>query len=317
MPLELRDIAVFLQVVDDGDFSAAARSLSQTPSAISKAIGRLEDHLGRRLLQRSSRSMRLTSEGERFGEAARHVLEAMQEAEAVGKAPPSGTLRIRCIPTFARYQLAPVMPRFQQQHASLQIEFILSNERAASLDDGADIAIASGDLPSSSLIARRIATSRWLTCASPGYLAAHGTPQSPAQLRDHACLNFSMPTQWNRWAGADSRIQAKMLANQGDMLLALARADAGIVRLAEFHISEDLRAGRLVALFPGLPPDKEESIYVLYQDRRNLSPRIAVFLAFLNQTFANPPWRHGAKPSAAGSALGAAATSPRSHNGRA
>jgi DNA-binding transcriptional LysR family regulator len=290
--VELRDIAVFVQVAEDGDFSAAARTLTLTPSTISKSIARLEDHLGRRLLHRSSRSMRLTPEGQSFLDAAHRVLDAVEEAEAVVSATPSGTLRVRSVPTFARYQVAPLMPTFRRLYPKLRVEFVLSNERTAFLDDGADVAIASGDLPSSSLIARRIASSRWIICASPAYLAEHGMPTSPDDLDRHECLNFLMATKWNSWstAGTGLNTEGGILANQGDMLLALARAGAGIVRLAEFHISDDLKAGRLVTLFPEHQDRAEEPIYVLYQDKRNLSPRIRVFLTFLQEAFANPPW---------------------------
>ena len=294
-------MAIFVRVVEDGDFSAAARTLSLTPSTVSKSIARLEDQLGRRLLHRSSRAMRLTPEGQHFLEAAHRVLDAMEEAKAVGSAVPSGTLRIRSVPTFARYQLAPLVPAFRRLYPKLRIEFLLSNERPGWLDDGADVAIASGDLPSSSLIVRRIASSRWIICAAPSYLAEHGIPSSPAELGQHECLNFSMPTKWNRWSIAEQpklsgTPDGSIVANQGDMLLALALAGAGIVRLAEFHISDDLRAGRLVALFPEHQDRVEEPIYVLYQDRRNLSPRIRVFLDFLERAFAHPPWRTGTAP---------------------
>ena len=127
--MELRDMAIFVRVVEDGDFSAAARTLSLTPSTVSKSIARLEDQLGRRLLHRSSRAMRLTPEGQNFLEAAHRVLDAMEEAKAVGSSVPSGTLRIRSVPTFARYQLAPLVPAFRRLYPKLRIEFLLSNER--------------------------------------------------------------------------------------------------------------------------------------------------------------------------------------------
>lgn len=296
--MEFKDLATFVRVAEEGDFSAAARSLGLTPSGVSKTIARLEDGLGRRLLQRSSRAMRLTPEGENFLEAARRVLGAVEEAKAIGSAIPAGTLRIRCVPTFARYQLAPIIPAFRRLYPRLRIAFVLSNERTASLDDQADVAIASGDLPNSSLIARRIASSRWVICASPAYLAERGSPASPADLGRHECLNFSMQTKWNSWSSVVGTPNAEggIVANQGDMLLALARAGAGIVRLAEFHISEDLRSGRLVHLFPDEQDQTEEPIYVLYQERRNLSPRIRAFVDFVERAFADTPWRYESRP---------------------
>ena len=254
--MELRDIAVFVQVAEDGDFSAAARTLALTPSTISKSIARLEEHLGRRLLHRSSRSMRLTPEGQSFLDAAHRVLDAMEEAEAVVSAIPSGTLRVRSVPTFARYQVAPLMPAFRRLYPKLRVEFVLSNERTAWLDDGADVAIASGDLPSSSLIARRIASSRWIICASPSYLAEHGTPSSPDELDQHECLNFSMPTKWNlgRAREAERTAAERLLAASWPIKETCCwpspAPEPASSRLAEFHISDDLRAGRLVALFP-------------------------------------------------------------------
>lgn len=296
--MEFKDLATFVRVAEEGDFSAAARSLGLTPSGVSKTIARLEDGLGRRLLQRSSRAMRLTPEGENFLEAARRVLGAVEEAKAIGSAIPAGTLRIRCVPTFARYQLAPIIPAFRRLYPRLRIAFVLSNERTASLDDQADVAIASGDRPNSSLIARRIASSRWVICASPAYLAERGSPASPADLGRHECLNFSMQTKWNSWSSVVGTPNAEggIVANQGDMLLALARAGAGIVRLAEFHISEDLRSGRLVQLFPDEQDQTEEPIYVLYQERRNLSPRIRAFVDFVERAFADTPWRYESRP---------------------
>jgi DNA-binding transcriptional LysR family regulator len=202
------------------------------------------------------------------------------------------------VPTFARYQLAPIIPAFRRLYPRLRIAFVLSNERTASLDDQADVAIASGDLPNSSLIARRIASSRWVICASPAYLAERGSPASPADLGRHECLNFSMQTKWNSWSSVVGTPNAEggIVANQGDMLLALARAGAGIVRLAEFHISEDLRSGRLVQLFPDEQDQTEEPIYVLYQERRNLSPRIRAFVDFVERAFADTPWRYESRP---------------------
>ena len=195
------EMMVFVRVVEDGGFSAAARTLSLTPSAVSKLIARLEGRLNVRLFHRSSRTVTPTSEGEAFYTGARQALEAVEEAEAIaaGSSTPAGILRIRSVPTFARYQLAPLMPAFRRRFPQIYIELLLSNESIGLLDGNIDLAIRSGELTDSSLIARRIASSRWIICASPDYLAAHGIPQSPAELSAHECLNFSMSTPWNTW----------------------------------------------------------------------------------------------------------------------
>lgn len=298
--MDAHDIAIFVNVVEHGDFSSTARFLSMSPSAISKAICRLEDHLGRRLFQRSSRSIHLTEEGHEFLTAANRVVEALSDAQSIGSAEPSGTLRIRCLPTFAKYQIAPLIPTFMGEYPKLRLDFNLTNERTDRLDDGADVAIFSGELSNSSLVARRIATSKWITCASPSYLEQRGAPQHQSELRQHSCLNFSMSTKWNRWSeddpnsGRDFGTGSRIVANQGDMLLALARAGAGIVRLAEFHVFEDLRSGTLIQI---LEDEQElvEPIFAIYHDKRNLSRRIRVFVDFLAKSFKDQSLGYGVR----------------------
>jgi DNA-binding transcriptional LysR family regulator len=296
------EMMVFVRVVENGSFSSAGRTLSLTPSAISKLITRLEERLGARLFHRSSRTVALTSEGEAYYAGAQRALEAVEEAEAVsiGSGSPAGMLRIRAAPAFARYQLAPLMPVFRLRYPQIYIEFLLGNDSIGLLDGNVDLAIKSGELTDSSLIARRIASTRWIICASPEYLATHGTPRSLADLSAHECLNFTMSTPWNTWTtwvdeDRQNRIKIKghIAANQGDMLLALARAGTGIVCLAEFHISEDLATNRLVPLFPEHQDQTEEPIYAIYQNRRHLSQRVRVFLNFLEESFSRggPPWR--------------------------
>lgn len=145
--MELKDVAIFAQVVAEGDFSSAARALSLKPSTVSKAISPLEGELGRRLFDRSSRSMELTSEGDRFGEAAARLLAAADDAWSV-LAPddPGGTLRVRSMPTFASHQLAPLMPDLLRLYPHLDVIFLLGNGGATQLSGGADVAIVSGEL---------------------------------------------------------------------------------------------------------------------------------------------------------------------------
>lgn len=293
--MELRELLIFVRVAEDGDFSAAARTLEMTPSAVSKAVARLESHLGRRLLQRSSRASTLTAEGHHFLEAAKQVLDAAREAEAVVSGPPRGLLRIRSIPSFAVHQLAPLMPAFQKRYPDITLDFVLGTERSASLDDGADVAITQGLLPSSSLVARRLGETRWICCASPGFLAAHGPAASVAELANFGSLSFSAANQWTALPGAQpppsTNRQANITGNHGDMLLAMARAGAGVVRMSEYLVSADLAAGRLVALPDALQDPAAEPIWLLYHERKHLSPRISAFIAFAEAAFAHSPWR--------------------------
>lgn len=292
---KIGEMKVFIQVVEAGGFSGAARAASLTPSAVSKLIARLEDRLTVLLFQRTSRNVTLTPEGEQFYAHARHVMRALEEAEAAvanSASAVSGTLRIFSYPAFARYQLAPLMPEFLRQHPTLTVEFQLSNEPLRSLDSGVDVAIQSGELIDSTLVVRKFATGRWYFCASPEYVAARGAPQTPEELHDHDCLNFGTGSLWNTWSFGHAensltsfRALGKLSSNNGDMVLALARAGCGIGRFADFHAREELEAGRLVRVLRAYEDPTEWPIYALYHSRRHLSPRVKAFLAMLSANF--------------------------------
>jgi DNA-binding transcriptional LysR family regulator len=290
----LGEMQVFVRAVEDGGFSAAGRSLSLTPSAVSKLIARLENRLGVVLFNRSLRSLALTPEGEAFYPAARQAIEAVEEAEssAFTGALVRDVLRIRSIPTFAIHLLAPLLPEFRRQHPALRLEFILSNEPGNLLEGGVDVALNIGELPDSSLIARRVMEFRWIICAAPAYLAERGRPNSPAELAEHECLNFNKRMPWSTWTFRDDdrslrriRASGSVTANQGQMLMAMARAGVGIGRLADFQVTRDLASGRLVQLFPEHENRMEDTVYAVYQSRRHLSHRLRIFLDFLDTVF--------------------------------
>ena len=301
-----REITVFLRVVETGSFSAAARDLSLNPSTVSKLITRIEERLGTRLFARSSRVVRLTADGEVFQAGALRALEAMEEVEteiASSRAPGliKGILRIHSLPAFARYQLTPLMPAFLARHPDLHVEFVLGNEAPDFIEQKIDIAIQSGELVDSALIGRRIGTSRWVICAAPSYLNRFGTPQTPADLKSHNCLNFTRETPFSEWPVAEGgtrsptriSVGGSISSNHGEMLLDLARLGVGIVRLAEFHIGQDLRTGSLVPLLQEYQTPQEEPIYALYLHRRLTHLRVRAFLDFLEENFARgqSPWR--------------------------
>jgi DNA-binding transcriptional LysR family regulator len=168
------------------------------------------------------------------------------------------------------------------------------------LEGGMDVAIYVGHLADSSLVARPFARTRWIICASPRYLAVHGTPRTPADLARHECLNFLPSMAASVWAVRGARpssrpfkVSGSIVANQGQMLLELALADLGVVRLAEYHVKQSLIDGRLIELFPKHQSLEMDPIYAIYEGRRNLSPRLRVFLDFLDASFASdlPPSR--------------------------
>jgi DNA-binding transcriptional LysR family regulator len=292
------EIEIFVKVYDSNSLSTAASISGCTPSAVSRIVKRLEDRLGVQLFYRNSRSVRPTVEGDTFYRHCIDILKALDTAEAAvsDNADQAGVLRVNTLPTFAKYQLAPLMPEFHARYPRLRVEFILGARPADLLAQGIDVAVYSGPQPDSSLVARPLTTTRWVLVASPGYLAAHGTPDTPDQLPEHHCLNFSFPTGWNTWQFNDTELrtfhpQAIMSSDQGDMLLALSLADMGIVRLAEYHVYGHLREGRLVQVLKSHTATEEEPIYLLYRSRENLSPRVKVWIDFLKEKFGErPPW---------------------------
>ncbi|QXH45009.1 LysR family transcriptional regulator [Pseudomonas xanthosomatis] len=292
-------LLAFLGAAEHGNFSAAARACGLTPSAISKLISRLEDRLQVRLFQRGTRSLTLTEEGAAYLVSARAVSDAMAEADSLAEAFPtrvSGTLRVHTMTTFAKHQIIPWLPEFLAAYPGLTVDIQVGAQFIDQFDQGLDVAIHSGVLPDSSRIARKIGQSRWVICASPAYLARCGTPTRPAQLLEHTCFSFGFSSVWNTWGfrvegqAITVPVVPKATFAQGDLLRDLALGGAGIVRLAEFHVGQDIQEGRLVPLLEAQAQDSTEPIYMIYTNRKHLSPRIRAFRDFLEQKLAGSPW---------------------------
>lgn len=296
------EMQMFVRAAEDGTFSAAARNLAVTPSAVSRTIGRMEDRLGVLLFRRMDRAVTLTSHGEAYYDAAKAAIEAVEAADATVFSGTAGqeTLRVRAVPIFGQAALAPRAPEFCRQHPDLRLEVHLRIDSGNMLADGMDVAIAVGHLPDSSLVATRFSSTRWIICASPSYLAEHGAPEHPDELAHHACLNFlpSIPaSNWTVRRGKDHAapqpVKSRILTNQASVLIEFVRAGLGIARLVEFQVADDLASGRLVELFPRHQSHEEHPIIAVYQSRRHLSNRIRAFLDFLRSSFSDPPpWRH-------------------------
>jgi DNA-binding transcriptional LysR family regulator len=287
------ELEVFLRVAEERSFSAASRSLNCTPSAISKLILRLENRLGLRLFHRTSRVLKLTQEGDKFLEAAQRVLDALHDAENVvgqSKLTLDGVLRINTTLTFAENLIAPVLPDLLQVHPQLRIEVIVTASAVDMFENQIDVSIQSGRIPDSSLIARRLMDTRWVVCASPEYLHRAGTPRTPDELHAHTCLNFLPGTYRGIWQMrvGDTSIpldpqNAPFKANSAELLRMFALKGMGIVRLVDVHVRADLRDGRLVRLLEDFEPDDSDPVYAIYPSRRNLSPRVQMFLEFLSE----------------------------------
>lgn len=299
MTIQLSELEVFFAAVETGSFSAAGRRLALSPSAVSKLVSRLEDRLAVRLFHRTPRMLTPTEAGRVLYDEGQDIFAALSSAENAvlscsGNV--SGTLRVHSMATFAKYQLAPVIGQFLERYPKLRVEFHLTNEPVDFIEQRIDVSIQGGPLPDSSLVARRLLDSPWIVCAAPSYLARHGTPQTPGELAHHNCLNFSHRADWNAWPviqeGEARTVAAKgnLGANHGDMLLELARHGLGLARLARFHVGDDLAAGRLLPVLTDFQPPGQEPLYLAWQSRKHLSPRVQAFLEFMQEKFSANDW---------------------------
>ncbi|MDK9715329.1 MAG: LysR family transcriptional regulator [Sulfuritalea sp.] len=293
-------MTAFVRAVESGGFSAAARGLGLTPSALSKLVTRLEDRLGARLLQRTTRRLQLTAEGETFYVRAQAILKAMDEAEAEvaeAGASPRGLLRLHCGSTFGMHQLAPAIPRFQARHPAVAIDITISDERLDMMQEGVDLAIRIGPLEESSLVARRICNLERVICAAPDYLARHGTPRTPDDLQRHNCLWMTSQPALRRWPfDTDEGIRVvhvdgNVVTNNAETVLQLAVAGVGVTRLSDVVVAQAIRAGSLVPILTDWHHVEPVPLFATYPSGRNLSPKVRAMVDFLVEEFGGAPWR--------------------------
>ena len=294
------EMTAFVRTVETGGFSAAARQIGLTPSALSKLVTRLEDRLGARLLQRTTRRLQLTAEGEAFYARAKPILAAMDEAEAEvtqAGASPRGLLRLHCGSTFGMHQLAPAIPRFLGRHPAVEIDITISDQPLGAMEEAMDLAIRIGPLDESSLVARRICNLERVICASPAYLERHGTPRTPDELQQHNCLWITSLPALRRWPfDTDDGIRVvhvggNVAANNAETILQLALAGVGITRLSDVVVAEAIRRGTLVQILTDWHHVEPVPLFATYPSGRNLSPKVRAMVDFLVGEFGGAPWR--------------------------
>lgn len=275
----------FVCVVETESFTAAAKRLEVSVAHISRQVNQLEDRLGAKLLYRTTRKLRLTEVGEVYYQHARKILDDMQAAERAvmemeGK--PTGKLRITAPVYYGEYFLAPLVNDFLLQYPQLDLELKLTNETVDLVKEGYDLAIRLGTLDSSSLMCRKLARRTQYLCASPAYLAAHGTPQTLADLANHRCLGGSL----DHWRFLENgklrnwRVGSAWSCNSGLALKDAALKGLGIVQLPDYYVQEALAQGSLVSLLEShrLPDD---GVWVVYPQNRHLSPKVRLLVDFL------------------------------------
>jgi DNA-binding transcriptional LysR family regulator len=286
----LNEMKVFVRAVELKSISAAARNLRLSAAAASHRILQLEEHVGVRLLNRTTRSLQPTEAGCIFYEHALNVLEAVERAEssmAMASGVPTGQLRVAAPLGFGRRILAPLVSEFHVLHPKVEMRLRLSDHAVDILSESVDVAIRMSALPDSSFISRKLADCPRVLCAAPSYLERHGAPQRPEELLDHNCLLLRFPGSTEfRWTldtpdGPQTLpVTGKFDADDGDVLTAWTLEGQGIMLKPYWEVADHLREGRLQVVLPDFPPEPV-SLVMLYPHRHLLPAKVRVFADFL------------------------------------
>jgi DNA-binding transcriptional LysR family regulator len=293
-----QEMKVFAAVIEAGSFTGATRALDMSKPAVSRYVGELEERLGVRLLHRTTRKLSPTTEGEIFYARCRELLDNLDEAEAevtsrTGEA--TGLLKVNVPVTFGLMHLAPLWPAFLARHPKLAIDITLSDRVADLVEEGFDMAVRIGQLPASSLISRKLASTRMVLCASPEYLQRRGAPGRPEELLHHDVISYSLFSTGENWsfAGPDGdgsvKVTPRVRTNSGDTCRAAALQHQGIILQPTFIVGADLAQGTLQEIMPGYR-SVELGIHAVYPSRKFVSPKVRLLIDFLVEAFASPAW---------------------------
>lgn len=284
-----RSLEIFTVVAAEGSFSAAGRLLRLTPSAVSRAIDRIEARLGVRLLLRTTRSLALTTEGQAYLSAARRIVADLDDAEQAiaDQGAPRGRLRVSAALSHGRLCVVPLLGEFARRYPHILVDINLTDALVDVAGGQADVAVRFGPLSDSGLTARKLGETRRVIVASPDYLARHGMPRTPTDLQDHNCLNFNFrrvePVWPFREDGVEYSLSVKgnIEANNGETLGQLAAAGVGISRVGFFSVADELATGRLVPILEQYNPGDIEVIHAVFVGGSGLPARVRVFVDFL------------------------------------
>jgi DNA-binding transcriptional LysR family regulator len=292
------EMRAFAAVVDAGSFVRAADALEVSTTAVSRLIGALEGRLGVRLLHRTTRKLSVTAEGEAFHARCKELLVGVDEAEAEatsGAREAIGPLRLNVPVSFGLLHLAPLWPLFLQRHPRVTLDVTLSDRIVDLVDEGYDVAVRIAQLPSSSLVSRKLTSTRLVLCASPKYLRRHGAPAQPSEIARHAVFTYTLLAMGEQWAfeGPDGPVSVKvtprMRSNSGDTCCAAALQHQGIVLQPSFMVGTHLRSGALVEVLPQYR-SLELGVYAVYASRKHVTPKVRVLIDFLVAAFRTAAW---------------------------
>ncbi|WP_426341358.1 LysR family transcriptional regulator [Pseudoduganella sp. S-14] len=294
---QLAALRALRRVVELGSFTAAADALGISHTIVSRQVRQLEEHLGAQLLNRTTRRFALTDAGRDYYESTREVLDLLDDADRnVGRhqAEPTGVLRINAPMAFGTIEVAQWLPGFMAKYPGVQVDLVCNDRMVDLIEDGFDVALRlARDLPDSTLVARRLATSKVVLVASPGYLGTHGAPVVPDDLAQHNCLVYTAATRSSEWTlvgpdGAEHAVAVRgsLQANTNVALKAAAAAGLGIANAAAFIVREELENGALVEVLHGYMP-KPRELYALYPQNRHLSPKVRAFVDYAASIYIN------------------------------
>ena len=294
----LSGITVFSAVAEAGGFTAAARTLGLSKSAVSKQVAELEDRLGARLFDRTTRRVALTEIGRAYHARCRRILDDAREAElaiSALHAEPIGTLRINAPMSFGVGHIAPALGDYMDRYPALGVEIDFNDRQVDVIDEGYDIAIRIAALPDSSLVARRLAPCRRAVVASPDYWDAHGRPAHPDDLAEHECLTYDYLPNPREWpfrgpdGGFSTKVRGRLHANNGDLLLQAAISGLGVYLCPTFICGAALVDGRVEAVLEEFEPP-EISSYAVWPHNRHLSAKVRSFVDFMVERFGPSPY---------------------------
>lgn len=290
----LTSMKVFAAVVEAESFTAAADRLEMSRAMVSKYVASLEHRLGTRLLQRTTRRLRLTESGAAYFERCVQIVAAVAEAEEGTvnlNTTPRGTLRLTMPVSFGILHMGPLISAYLKHYPEVKIDIQLSDRRMDLIEEGLDLAIRIGTLTESGLIVRRLASDSLVVCGSPEYLREHGTPQHPADLSAHNCLLYTYSATGEEWKlkGREGEVSVKvsgtLRATNGDMVKLAALGGVGLIYQPRFLVSEELRDGRLVEVLADYR-QTELGVYAVYPSRTHLSAKVRSFVDFVAHAFA-------------------------------
>lgn len=306
----LGDLEIFARVVAAGSMSAAGRELGLSPAVVSKRLRRLEDRLGTRLMQRTTRQISLTEAGHGFYERVIAILAGIEEAEAFvsrRSALARGTLKVSAPTSFGRMHIAPHINSFMRANPDLALNLVLSDDFVDIVGEGYDVAIRIAELSDSSLVARKLAPVQRILCASPDYLDRQGMPRSISDLDTHACIPSHNGEPW-KIEGPDGPIvyrpSGPLLTNSSEVVRECVIGGLGIALRSTWDIGQELASGKLVRVMPDYEGSKNVAIHAVYASRRFLPAKIRVFIDYLATLFGPTPYWETAGEETAGATNG-------------